>query len=92
MKASKQFALGQKIPTSVRPFNRQEIANKQFTAKHSSVLRILTKWAGYLEDIFSNPEQFIKRRLYLFRDIHNTLINVSEKDDEGSTKLIHRLS
>jgi hypothetical protein len=43
-----KFALGQKVPASVKPYSRQEIANKQFVAKHSSILRILTKWAGYL--------------------------------------------
>jgi hypothetical protein len=51
MRLSKQFSIGQKIPASVNPFNRQEIASKQFSAKHSSILRILTKWAGYLEEI-----------------------------------------
>ena len=49
MKTKNQYALGHKIPTSVTPFNRQELASKIFTAKHSSILRILTKWAGYLE-------------------------------------------
>ena len=49
MKVKKQYALGHKIPTSVNPFNKQEMAGKIFSAKHSSILRILTKWAGYLE-------------------------------------------
>jgi hypothetical protein len=48
MKASKHFAFGQKIPASVKPFGKQEILNKEFRAKHASILRILTKWAGYL--------------------------------------------
>jgi hypothetical protein len=43
-----KFALGQKIPAEVKPYSHQDIANKQFVAKHSSILRILTKWAGYL--------------------------------------------
>jgi hypothetical protein len=43
-----KFALGQKIPASVKPYSLQDIADKQFVAKHSSILRILTKWAGYL--------------------------------------------
>ena len=49
MKMKKTYALGQKIPSFVKVFNRQEIQNKQFSAKHSSILRIMTKWAGYLE-------------------------------------------
>jgi tRNA/tmRNA/rRNA uracil-C5-methylase (TrmA/RlmC/RlmD family) len=67
----KSYAFGQKIPAEVRSFNRQEISNKQFTAKHSSILRILTKWAGYLEEIFDNPEHHIRRRLYSFTNIRN---------------------
>jgi len=52
MKTKKKYVLGQKIPASVKVFNRQELMSKQFIAKHSSILRILTKWAGYLERIF----------------------------------------
>ena len=52
MKTKNKFALGQKIPASVKMFDRKEIETKQFKAKHSSILRILTKWAVYLEDIF----------------------------------------
>ena len=48
MKKGQKYALGQKIPASVKPFTRQEITSHQFSARHSSVLRILTKWAGYL--------------------------------------------
>ena len=65
------FALGQKIPASVKSFTRQEISGKQFTAKHSSILRILTKWAGYQEYVLYNPEKFIRKRLYAFKNIHN---------------------
>ena len=45
MKKGKKFAVGQKIPASVKPFYKYDIKNKNFTAKHSSILRILTKWA-----------------------------------------------
>ena len=48
LKTEKKYILGQKIPASVKPFSKQELVGKQFSAKHSSVLRILTKWAGYL--------------------------------------------
>ena len=55
VKGKHSFALGQKIPASVKLFNKQEVENKLFTAKHSSILRILTKWAENLEEIFNNP-------------------------------------
>ena len=40
----KHYEIGSKIPASVQEFNKQELANLNFHAKHSSVLRILTKW------------------------------------------------
>jgi hypothetical protein len=91
MKGSKHYALGQKIPASVKAFNRQEIENKRFSAKHSSFLRVLTKWAGYLEKIFKNPEQFIKRRTYAFKNLQNQLVNINPSDEEGVNKLVKRL-
>jgi len=78
MKTSKSYALGQKIPPSVKTFSKQDIVNQQFTAKHSSILRILTKWADYLEDIFTNPEQYVRRRLYSFKNIHDELVNLQQ--------------
>lgn len=44
--------LGQKIPSYVKEFNKQELICQEFSSKHSSILRILTKWNEYLEDIF----------------------------------------
>jgi hypothetical protein len=40
----KNYVLGQKIPGHVKEFSRQEMGDQHFSAKHSSVLRILTKW------------------------------------------------
>ena len=71
MRKEGKYALGQKLPASMKPFNRQEMETKEFSAKHSSVLRILTKWAEYLEEIFEEPEQYVKKRLYPFVTIHN---------------------
>jgi len=42
------YAAGIKIPSHVKMFSKQEIRDKKFTVKHSSVLRVLTKWAEYL--------------------------------------------
>jgi len=56
------------------------MTEKQFRAKHSSVLRILTKWAEYLEDIFENAERNIRLRVYPFKDIHNKLIRITDED------------
>jgi hypothetical protein len=87
----KAYAFGQKIPAAVRPFSKQEICNKQFTAKHSSILRILTKWADYLEEIFDNPEHFIRRRLYSFTTIRNELCKIKMNKADGADKLILQL-
>lgn len=86
MKGGKQYAIGQKIPSSVPIFNRQEVASRNFVAKHSSVLRILSKWSYYLEEIFKNPEITIKKRLYSFSNIHNELVGLQQtgyKAEEG---------
>ena len=40
--------MGQKIPASIKPFTKLLIENEHFGAKHTSILRILIKWAGYL--------------------------------------------
>lgn len=37
--------MGQKLPNGLKPFSKNEIKDHNFSAKHSSVLRILTKWA-----------------------------------------------
>ena len=71
MKSEGKHALGQKLPASMKPFSRQEMETKEFSAKHSSVLRILTKWAEYLEEIFEQPEQYAKKRLYPFVTVNN---------------------
>jgi hypothetical protein len=71
MKTKNEFALGHKIPAQVKAFSRQEIDSKQFTARHSSILRILTKWAESLEGIFKDPDNFVKGRAYSFKNIHN---------------------
>jgi len=76
MAKHKKYAMGQKIPVSVKPFSEQEITNKQFSARHSAILRILTKWAECLEEIFENPEKVVTQRLYPFRDIHNNFFNL----------------
>jgi hypothetical protein len=77
MKTKKQYALDQKIPASVKLFSLQEMISKQFSARHSSMLRILTKWAEYLEQIFKGPEQYVRRRIYPFRTIENDLVSLS---------------
>jgi hypothetical protein len=88
MKALKLHAMSPKIPSSVKPFSKHEIDNKQFSARHSSMLRILTKWAEYLEEIFKAPQQYVRRRLYSFRNIHNTLVNLRKDYSNGEDKLI----
>jgi len=45
MKKKHDFAIGQKIPGSVKSFSKKDLMDKKFSAKHSAVLRMLTKWA-----------------------------------------------
>jgi len=76
LRKDKKYAIAEKIPSYVKKFSRQEVNDKKFTAKHSSVLRILTKWAEYLEDIFYNAEKHLLMRLYPFKTIHNELCQI----------------
>jgi len=55
MKKRHDFAIGQKIPGSVKSFSKKDLMDKNFSAKNSAVLRMLTKWAENLENIFDNP-------------------------------------
>ena len=71
MKKNKNYAIGRKIHSSVKEFNRQEMSTKNFIAKDSSVLRTLTRWAGYLENIFEKREDYIMQRAYHFKTIDN---------------------
>ena len=48
--------------------------NNKFTAKHSSVLRIMTKWAEYLEELFKNAEKVYTHRTYPFKTIDQHLL------------------
>ena len=85
-RSEKKYAIGQKIPAAVKPFSRQEIENGQFSARHSSILRILTKWAQSLEDVFKNAEKSIKGRAYSFTTlIQNKLRNLS---DDGRYQVV----
>jgi len=45
MRSHHSYAIGQKIPAFVKPYTLQEISSNKFAGKHSSLLRILTKWA-----------------------------------------------
>ena len=55
IKQKNVFAINQKIPGSVKQFVRQEIEGEDVTIRHSSIFRILTKWAESLEKNFKNP-------------------------------------
>lgn len=48
MRKHRDFEIGQKLPSTIRPFSKKDIEDKNFSCKHSSVLRILTKWAENL--------------------------------------------
>lgn len=91
IQAHKKYSMNQKIPTFVKEFTRQEITNKQFTAKHSSILRILTKWCKNLQDIFEDSEQHIRQKPYPFKNINNELVTIFNNRD-GKQKLIEQMA
>lgn len=74
MKKKHDFSIGQKIPSGVRPFSQKDMIDKNFTAKNSAVLRILTKWAENLENIIDNPEAFTTNRSYPFKTLNHEII------------------
>ena len=91
-KKDNKFSLGQKIPAFVKPFSKQEMQSGHFEAKHSSILRILTKWAGHLEAIFKHPEFSVKRRTSAYKNIHNELVELRRKKGTNSIEeFINRL-
>ena len=71
MKKRHDFAIGQKIPSNVKPFSKKELKDKNFSAKNSAILRILTKWAENLENIFDHPEAYTTNRIYPFKDLNH---------------------
>lgn len=81
--------IGQKIPGYVKEFSKQEISSKDFTVKHSSVLRVMSKWAEYLENLFKNAENLFKQRAYPFKTVTDQL--VTPIGNEGTPKLIRQL-
>jgi hypothetical protein len=56
MRKEHSFAIAQKIPAYVKPFNHHDQKDNKFSVNNSAVLRIMTKWAENLEEIFKNPE------------------------------------
>ena len=45
------------------------------------MLRILTKWAESLEDVFKNPQKHVRQRLYPFINVDNEI--VIPRDGQG---------
>ena len=73
----------------MKKFTTRDIVNKNFASKNSSILRILTKWSEYLEGIFENPDTYISRRVYEFKDFRNNLIEPNQDLEE---ELIRRIN
>ena len=74
------YAMEQKIPAFVKEFSDLQLSKKEFESKHSSVFRIMTKWAEYLSEIFENPEHHVDQRPYPFKRTDNTIASVYNKD------------
>lgn len=48
LKNEHKYEIGQKIPTYIKSFTKMDLKQKNFTAKSSAILRIMTKWAENL--------------------------------------------
>ena len=53
------------------------------------MLRILTKWASYLEGILEKPESFVHNRNYPFKNIKGDIVLLS--GIESKNKLIEQI-
>jgi hypothetical protein len=62
LKKESKFALAQKIPSYVKSFSKNDLKEDKFFVNSSTVLRVMTKWAENLEDLFKNSEMTIKKR------------------------------
>ena len=89
MRTHSQYQIGSKIPNSVKPFTVHQIANKNVAGKHSSILRIMTKWAQYLEGILEKPQTFIHNKNYPYKNIRGEIVLVD--DQQEKKKLILQL-
>jgi hypothetical protein len=49
MKKESKYGLGQKIPSYVKAFNKNDLKENNFFVNNSAVLRVMTKWAENLE-------------------------------------------
>lgn len=67
---------GQKIPSGTRQFTDDDIEGEVFKLHHSSILRILTKWAEQLRSKFENAEEEILTRIHKFKDFNGNLMNM----------------
>jgi hypothetical protein len=95
--------MGQKLPSGLEPFGKNDLKDRNFTAKHSSVLRVITKWAENLEAVFENAEKFVLNRNYPFttlagrsvyptterkNQIFNQIVALKEKKNKIHDELI----
>lgn len=87
MKETAKFSMGSKIPALVKEFSDLELNSKQFSAKHSSVLRIMTKWAEYLDEFFKSPERNVYQRQFKFKTTDNKLVTIYNRE-----KLVEQLT
>ena len=95
--------MGQKLPSGLETFGNNDLKDRNFNAKHSSVLRVITKWAENLDAVFENAEKFVLNRNYPFitlagrsvypttelkKRIFNQIVAVKEKKNKIHNELI----
>lgn len=62
VKAYTSYLIGRKVSENVDLFKEGDIENEHLVVKHSSILRILTKWCEELESKFTNAN-YMKENL-----------------------------
>jgi hypothetical protein len=63
----KDYTKRLKIPKHIKNLTRKQMAYKDFTAKHSSLMRMITKRAEHITEIFDDSSRQVMMKLYPFK-------------------------
>lgn len=70
------------------PFTRNQLNGQKFAVASSSILRIMTKWAENLQDIFKKPKLFIQQRLHNYKNVNNDLFAPTDAMNRALTERV----
>lgn len=80
MRSHNKYAIGYKIPNNVAPFDDYDLKTCNFHVNNSSVLRIMTKWAESLEEIYEQPKIHIAQKISEFKTLDYSTRSLNEND------------